>query len=259
MEKFLEIKQNELPLENLKGSCGYAAILRKVGVIGDSLSSGEFEAHDKDSNITYNDMYDYSWPAFLSRMTGGEYLNFSRGGMTAKEFYESWADKNNFWIPCQAYIIALGTNDLFTFNGPVGSANNIDINNISKNEDTYIANITKIILKLRQVEKDCRIFLVSTQKENNTYHDEKVRLARDELSKLCNLFDRIYLIDIFEYGPTYDLKTSKAKLGGHPNCMGYYYGALLIGNYIDYLIRKHYQDFITVPFIGTNLKNNNCK
>ena len=79
----------------------------------DSLSSGEFESHDHEGNVLYHDMYEYSWPAILQRLTSTVYHNYSRGGMTAKEFYESWADKNGFWQPQQAYIIALGNNDIF--------------------------------------------------------------------------------------------------------------------------------------------------
>lgn len=37
------LKENEKPLDNIKENCGFASILKDVGVIGDSLSSGEFE------------------------------------------------------------------------------------------------------------------------------------------------------------------------------------------------------------------------
>ena len=36
--------------------------------------------------------------------------------------------------------------------------------------------------------------------------------------------------------------------------MGYYAYALIVGNYIDYIIRSNPQEFATIPFVGTLLK-----
>ena len=41
---------DEKPLENLAPNGGYTAIFRKIGVVGDSLSSGEFESLDENGN-----------------------------------------------------------------------------------------------------------------------------------------------------------------------------------------------------------------
>lgn len=48
-------------------------------------------------------------------------------------------------------------------------------------------------------------------------------------------------------------------LGYHPNAMGYFTYILIIGNYIDYIIRANYKDFFELPFVGTTLKNKNVK
>ncbi len=40
-------------------------------------------------------------------------------------------------------------------------------------------------------------------------------------------------------------------LGFHPNPMGYYVYAKMVGSYIDYIIRHHMKDFAKVGFIGT--------
>ena len=40
----LTVAPDERPLDNLKGTCGFAGIFKEIGVIGDSLSSGEFES-----------------------------------------------------------------------------------------------------------------------------------------------------------------------------------------------------------------------
>ena len=160
---FFETKNNEKPLENIKENCGFAGIFKEIGVVGDSLSSGEFESTDENGNISYHDFYEYSWPAILERITGSKYSNYSRGGMSFKEFYESRADKNNFWQKKQAYIVNLGNNDLFVFNQRVGSAEDINVEDPLKNKDTYFGYMGKVLSKLKSLEKDARIFLVSLQ------------------------------------------------------------------------------------------------
>lgn len=49
------------------------------------------------------------------------------------------------------------------------------------------------------------------------------------------------------------------QFGGDDNAIGYYVYALIIGNYIDYIIRANYKDFFELPFVGTTLKNKNVK
>lgn len=152
------VTPEEKPLDSLKGTCGFAGIFKEIGIIGDSLSSGEFEYHDKDGNIVYHDMYEYSWPAVLERLTGTVCHNYSRGGMSAKEFYESWAEQNDFWQWNQAYIIALGNNDVFVLEHPVGSAADIHPEHPEDNPDTFFGNMGRIVSKLKKIEKDARIF-----------------------------------------------------------------------------------------------------
>ena len=97
---------NENPLETLVTNGGFCGILRKVGCIGDSLSSGEFESLNENGNKGYHDMYDYSWGQFMAREAGLEVLNFSRGGMSAKWYCDTFADENDFWNhekKCKAY------------------------------------------------------------------------------------------------------------------------------------------------------------
>ena len=61
--KRFEIGASEQPLDIIKETCGFAGVFKQIGVIGDSLASGEFESHDENGNIVYTDMYEYSWPA----------------------------------------------------------------------------------------------------------------------------------------------------------------------------------------------------
>ena len=110
---------DEKPLEHLAVNGGFTSIFRRIGVVGDSLSSGEFESLDENGNKGYHDYFEYSWGQHLARMCGSTCYNFSRGGMTAKWYIESFADENGFWDKekaCQAYVIALGVNDVINQN-----------------------------------------------------------------------------------------------------------------------------------------------
>ena len=79
-----------------EGLCG---IFRTIGCVGDSLSSGEFESLDANGNKTYHDMFEYSWGQYLARMAKADRAQFLRGGMTAKEYCESFAGANGYWSP----------------------------------------------------------------------------------------------------------------------------------------------------------------
>ena len=98
------------PLEKLSCDGGMTAVLRKVGCIGDSLSSGEHEHFDENGTVHYDDIYDLSWGQFLARKCGIQVYNFSVGGMTAIRF-RVFAAYTKVFKPekaCKAYIIALG-------------------------------------------------------------------------------------------------------------------------------------------------------
>ena len=117
---------NEKPLDNLVEDGGFAKIFRRIAYVGDSLSSGEFEAVDATGKRTYHDMFEYSWGQYISRSCGNTGYNFSRGGMTAKEYCESFAQAKGFWDAdkaCQAYVIALGVNDVINQHMPIGTIN----------------------------------------------------------------------------------------------------------------------------------------
>ena len=51
------------------------------------------------------------------------------------------------------------------------------------------------------------------------------------------MFDFTYLLDMTAHAPVYDAEMRKSfGLGFHPNPMGYYAYALMVANYIDYVI-----------------------
>ena len=253
IEGLLGVREGEKPLDVLSPTCGYAGIFKKIGVIGDSKCSGEFESRDEEGKVSYNDMYEYSWPAILERITGTKYENYCRGGMTAKEYYDTWADRHGFWRWNQAYIIALGNNDTLVLHYPMGTVADVHPEAPEKNADTFFGNMGKIICKLRGIEPKCRIFLVTPQRRNSP-DDVDLDAISEGLRAFPSMFPFTYVIDMAKYGPAYDEEMRRRMaMGWHPMPQGYYAYALMIGNYIDYIIREHMDDFAEIGFIGTNL------
>ena len=143
--------KGEKPLDRLCLDGGFCAIFRRIAVIGDSLSSGEFQARTENGEFTYHDFYEYSWGQYLARMTGSTVYNFSRGGMTAKEYCETFADGQGFWNRekvCQAYIFALGVNDLIVRKEQTGELSDVDFLNPENNQKSFAGYFAKMTLCL---------------------------------------------------------------------------------------------------------------
>ena len=49
--------ENEKPLDTIPEDGGYTAIFRTIACVGDSLSSGEFEADNGNGGSSWHDMY----------------------------------------------------------------------------------------------------------------------------------------------------------------------------------------------------------
>ena len=147
IEQLLQTKKDEKPLDNIVNDGGYVSILRTIGCIGDSLSSGEHEAEDENHNKSFHDFFEFSWGQFLARDCGVKVYNFSRGGMSCKEYMQSFAnqmDAFNKEKACLAYIIALGVNDLYNpdYKIDLGS-----IDDLENKKETMARYYQEIILK----------------------------------------------------------------------------------------------------------------
>ena len=250
---------DEKPLETLVNNGGYAAIFRRIGVVGDSLSSGEFESLDPNGNKSYHDYFEYSWGQHLARMCGSTCFNFSRGGMTAKEYCESFADSMRFWDPqyaCQCYIIALGVNDIQNQNQEIGSVADINPDDYTKNAATFTGYYAQIIQHLKAIQPRAKFFLMTMMNESENHRvREKTEAHRKILFDLADYFDNTYVLDFYKYGPEYNNEfRKKFYLGGHLNPMGYALTAHMVASYIDFIIRHNFEDFKEVGYIGTDLK-----
>jgi len=250
-----------MPLDNIVSDGGFCGIFRTIACVGDSLSSGEFEGTKEDGTKSYHDYFDYSWGQYLGRMAGSKVYNFSRGGMTTKEYVDSFAEKKGFWdteLACQCYIIALGVNDIINGRVPeLGTVNDVDISDPQKCAQTFMGYYGHIIARYKQISPNARFFLVSPPVHgSNDAKRDKREAIKNALFELADIFSNTYVIDLYTYAPPYDEEFRKHFfLGGHMNPMGYILTAKMMASYIDYIIRHNPDDFKQVGFIGTPYEN----
>lgn len=250
--------EDEKPLDKLVDSYSNTSIFRKIAFIGDSLSSGEFETHDEEGKTGYHDLFEYSWGQFIARKNRLKAYNFSRGGMTAKEYMVSFAEANGYWDnekACQAYVIALGVNDIYNCKSDIGSVDDIDRKNYLNNKPTFIGYYAQIIERYKKISPDAKFFFVTFPKTTKNDGDDITLKTINALYNLTDVYDNSYVINLYEYGPLYDEQFEKHFfLYGHLNPSGYILTAKLIDSYIDYIIRHNPEDFKNVGFIGTGIK-----
>lgn len=254
--EYMDTGKEEKPFDRIVTDGGFCSIFRSIACVGDSLSSGEFQSLNKEGNTGYHDMYEYSWVQFIARSTGCKVYNFSRGGMTAKEYVESFAEQNGFWGEdklCQAYIIALGVNDIINQGMELGGLEDIDRKDYRKNKSSFAGYYGQIIQRVKVLQPRAKFFLVSMPRSGDK-RDELRRRHRDILQEMCGFFERTYLIDLYEYAPVYDEGfEAKYFLAGHMSPAGYLLTAHMIESYIDFIIRKNPKEFKQVMYIGTDL------
>ncbi|MBR3803979.1 MAG: SGNH/GDSL hydrolase family protein [Clostridia bacterium] len=251
--------ENEKPLERLVQGYSHTQVFRKIAFVGDSLSSGEFQMLKEDGTWGYYDLYEYSWGQYIARKNGLTAYNFSRGGMTASWYLESFAEENGFWDKekaCQAYVIALGVNDLINKKMPLGAVEDIDVTDYTKNKPTFIGNYARIIARYKEIQPSAKFFFVSFPKRAEENLNEIAVELLKQLNELTKIFDNSYVIDLYNYAPVYDAEFMKRfYLNGHMNPSGYIFTAELIDSYIDYIVRKNYEDFKTAGLIGSGIND----
>ena len=260
-DDFMDIRdymaiEGEKPLDNIKPDGGFCGIFRTIGIIGDSLSSGEFEGMSNEGLRSCHDMYEYSWGQYIARAAGLTAYNFSRGGMTAMEYIKSFGAERGFWDPslaCQAYIFALGVNDLYGAKLEIGTADDAfsDVDN-----NTFAYWYGQVIRRYRAIQPKSRLFLVSMPRnsEDPNADDNKLEAAHSKLlNEIAERLDFCYVIDLFKYAPAYKTEEFKRNfhMADHMNPAGYKLTAYFISSYIDYIIRHNMDDFKQVGFIGT--------
>lgn len=260
-EETYSFREGEKPLERTVQDGGLCGIFRRIGCIGDSLAAGELESKRPDGSTGFHDMLDYSWGSYIGRDTGAEIVNMGRDLMTAEEFVNTYADSKRFFDPasaCQAYIVALGVNDLFTKAGELGAIADVHPDDPEKNAENFAGYYGRLLSRLKAISPRCRLFLVSMpRQECEGNWNPTVVAHRDLLVEMTKLFSHAYVLDLTEYFPVQnDAIRGIIYTGSHFNPMGYMYVARCFESYIDWYIRRDPRAFAEVPFIGTDLSYN---
>lgn len=244
------VNANELPLQNIDKTGGYTSIFRKIGIIGDSLSSGAQDIQDGGSAF---DCWEHSWGSYLGRATGAEIIKLCQGGLMTRNWHSVFEAKareeNN---KCTAYILMLGHNGKLT-----GSIDDVNVTSLKDSADTTYGQYAKIIGTLREVAPQAKIFCV-TYPIKYIEEENKNNMIREVASKL-----NCYLIDLYKYGIDKDIfskvwnqkgigNPEKDKEKIHFTPLAYLKWSWEIQSYIDYIIRHNPDDFVNVGYINTS-------
>ena len=239
---------SETPLKSLTDNTGMLDIFLHVGCIGDSLASGE--SYWNDGGTAHGqDFYQYSWGQYLARKTGNTYYNWSSGGQSTRTWLQSSYATECFdgQHLCEAYIIGLGQNDA-NYNYTIGSSADIDLADYNNNADSFYGSYGKIIQKIKEVQPQAKIFVITdpNASTNTKGYNAPIR-------DMANIFTNVYVIDMREYA----LKYMKSPVviaqsrNSHFNAYGYKLFAMMIANYIDWIVTHNYTEFTQVELIGT--------
>lgn len=268
---YLHYKDKENPLASpLPAGGGMCSVFRTIGCVGDSLASGEFEVvMPKEPNANdpallavqgqkvYLDMFEHSWGQHIARMAGCTARNFSRGGMTAKEYCQSFAEANDFWNPdkaCQAYIVGLGVNDIINARQPVGSMADVKAD-WHENADSFAGWFGQLLARLRELQPHAPLFLLTMPRDEEWPRRKVSELVAAHAALMYDMaahFGNAYVLDLYRFAPEHDAAYKKAYyMNGHLNAVGYRMAAEQIVTYIDWIIRRDPAAFGRAGLIGT--------
>ena len=266
------------PLAEIRRDAGYGSIIRKWGVIGDSLSSGEMQCFNDESESSsdykFIDMYKYSTGQVFARLIGADVYNFSEGGQTTfgwiKRGYQhddtyiggvgggGWSLARQSENLKDGYIIALGVNDLTMITRgeyELGSTSQIttytgddnDIDDATTYPKSFVRYYAGIIQRILSVQPKAKIFCVTMPGDN---YAEIAQAIRDIVSYFGG---NVYLMDIRTYIPE-GHNVVGFRLNGHLSPMGYAYWAYMYNTYIDWIIRNNGNAFLDTAIIGTEYR-----
>ena len=226
-----------VPAMQEKTYCDYEgnefSMFNKCICVGDSLTEGVF--NENGSGIErYVGFKKYSYPTFLSKLTGVEVSNLGNAGDTSAEWYDR--HKGDDLSGYDVAIIQLGTNDAARYSGWT---------------ETSITGFTNIINKLKNENTNIKIFVSTISKRFGDPGAAGKAVISDGIRQLVlSLADpNVILLDMEEYAHTGD---EQAYECGHYSAYGYWRLAQDYKNIIGYYINSHKNLFRTVQFIGTD-------
>lgn len=181
-------------LENLEkipvelNNNNYLYMIKKMAVVGDSLSSGEIIDTTKTPKVV-KDCYDYSWLSDLTQSIGCEKAHYSKGGLTTKSWVENVGGYKDSLLndkKSDCYFIALGTND-------VNSKNEFSLGDVSDAKDTnsFVGYYKQIIELIHEKNNHAIIYCVSL------YENIESSLEYSNMiSQISKLYDYCIYLDV---------------------------------------------------------------
>jgi len=233
MKNIYKTKLFEKPLDNIVSDGGYTSIFKTICFVGDSLTTGEIEFYLEDENNSRccYDTFDYAWGTYIGKMTGSDVKFIARGGASASYILEYMKEKFTIENKADAYVIALGYNDMLGYKQPIGTS--LDINNPDSKSVIYY--YYKLVEELKKLNPDARFFFVNMPKTPDWSKEnrQKIKELREMIFLLNQKIENSYVIDLWKYGPIHNTKfMQKYYLNAHLNFEGYYLTAKLICSYI---------------------------
>ena len=222
-----------------------------VGIIGDSLASGE-SAYKDGSTTKYVDIFEHSWGQYMARMSGNTYYNFSRGGLSSRSWltnsrgYPLASDGDH---DCEAYIIALGEND-WRIENYLGSSADINLSDYTQNADTFYGNYAGIIQRMKTICPKAKFFLVTMPTTGATKQSFNVAIRY-----MATIFTNVYVLDLendyLGYFSSGSFINGNSR-GSHYNAVAYNYIAQLFMLWLSKIMNENISDFRQIEFINTN-------
>lgn len=210
----------------------FMTIFHKLGVIGDSLSSGEIIRDNK-----YIDRYDFSWLSNIARRNGLKYAHYSQGGMTAKNWlnntgslYDKFQNDDEL---ASAIFIALGTNDI---NAGYQVGNSTD----APGTDSFCGYIKSIIETIRTKNPNCVIFMVSLYSLSDTS-----KIYSNAIKDLSKLYDLCYFVNYADNndGVVMDSTDWSISRYGHFTTTAYVKASSIIEKLCNDIVKNNQNEF----------------
>ena len=187
----------------------FLTMLHKIGVCGDSLSSGEIW-----NGGSVRDCYNYSWLSNIARDIGAECVHYSKGGLTSKAW---WSDADGYKtalanepVKPSAYYIAFGTNDKNQVEYPIGTISDV------AGTDSFVGYMRSIIEYVHTQQPSAAVFLVST------YNTSVASTPYNEMIEdIADLYSYCFFIDYANNGIIQTTQSNIYVENSHFTTLGY--------------------------------------
>ena len=219
-------------LNRIVNPCDYqgddAQVFNKCLCIGDSITEGTFNYKDG-STTKYVNIDKYSYPTFLTKISGIETTNMGVGGYTSVEWWN--ANQSTDFSGHDICIINLGINDVLE---SVSTA------------DTKTA-LANIIAAVKAANTGIKVFLASVVPaySDGTTNYDAVNTAIREVAST----NAAYFIDLARYSHVHK---GTAYENGHLTAYGYWRLAKDYLAAIGFIMHRQPSTFKYIQFIGTN-------